>query len=325
MTMKAVVLRESCEASALYVEDVPIPEVKPGWVLVKVKAFGLNRSELFTRMGESPSVKLPRILGIECAGEIANPSDSKFTKGQRVVSLMGGLGREFDGSYAEYALIPATQVYPVHSTVDWPELAAIPEMYYTAFASLFKVLNLQRDDSLLIRGGTSSVGIAATQLAKSIGVKALTTTRRPEKVDFLRSIGADTVLIDDGTLGDTLKQRYPEGVDKVLELVGTKTLKDSLQTLAPSGVLCMTGILGGEWALDHFEPMLDIKSGTFLTQFDSGVNFDTELLTRLFDHIERHNIVPPIAHIFTLDQISSAHILMESNIANGKIVVVNAE
>ena len=98
--MEAVVLRRPCAANELKIEEVPVPDVKKGWVLVKVKAFGINRSELFTRKGQSPSVKLPRIIGIECVGEVADPADSHLATGQRVVSMMGGLGRYFDGSYA---------------------------------------------------------------------------------------------------------------------------------------------------------------------------------------------------------------------------------
>jgi NADPH2:quinone reductase len=177
--MKAVVLEHPCEPQELKVRDVPLPEVKPGWVLVKIKAFGINRSEIFTRQGHSPSVQLPRIIGIECVGEVEDPSDSSWVKGQRVVSLMGGLGRDFDGSYAEYALIPSDQVYPVDIQLDWAELAAIPEVYYTAYASLFDTLKLTHGETLLIRGGTSSVGLAALQLAKSIGARVISTTRNP--------------------------------------------------------------------------------------------------------------------------------------------------
>jgi NADPH:quinone reductase len=86
----------------------------------------------------------------------------------------------------------------------------------------------------------------------------------------------------------------------------------------------MTGILGGEWVLDNFEPMMDIPSGTYFTQFDSGVNFKEKLLIELFNHIERHKINVPIAQVFPLDEIDKAHLLMESNVANGKIVVVNS-
>jgi NADPH:quinone reductase len=321
--MKAVVLEKPCTAQELAVSEVPIPKVKPGWVLVKVKAFSINRSEIFTRQGDSPSVKLPRIIGIECVGEIADPSDSSFQKGQRVVSLMGGLGREFDGSYAEYVLIPSNQVYPISNKVEWVKLAAIPEMYYTAYASLFNVLMLKSQDTLLIRGGTSSVGLAALQLAKSIGTTVISTSRNRTKLELLKQQGADYVLVDNENIQSQLQSIFPQGVNKILELVGTVTLKNSLGMLAEKGILCMTGILGGEWVAENFEPMVDIPSGTYFTQFDSGVNFKEKVLSDLFHHINQFEIEVPIARVFTLDEISQAHLLMESNTANGKIVVVN--
>lgn len=321
--MKAVVLDKPCVAQDLIVKEVPMPQVKTGWVLVKIKAFGINRSELFTRQGHSPSVELPRIMGIECVGEIADPSDSSFHQGQRVVSLMGGLGRDFDGSYAEYTLIPSNQVYPIHNDMDWPELAAIPEMYYTAYASLFDTLMLKKGDTLLIRGGTSSIGLAALQLAKSVGVTVVSTTRSPHKTALLKENGADVVLIDDETIETKLYSNVPRGVNKILELVGTVTLKSSLRMLAEKGILCMTGILGGEWVIENFEPMMDIPSGAYFTQFDSGANFKEKVLVDLFQHIDKCQIKAPIAKVFTLDEISKAHLLMESNQADGKIVVVN--
>ncbi|MGW9102700.1 zinc-binding alcohol dehydrogenase family protein [Priestia megaterium] len=321
--MKAVVLGKACTAEEMVIQEVPMPKVKTGWVLVKIKAFGINRSEIFTRQGDSPSVRLPRIIGIECVGEIVDPSDSTFQKGQRVVSLMSGLGREFDGSYAEYALIPSTQVYPINNDMDWVKLAAIPEMYYTAYASLFDTLMLSKEDTLLIRGGTSSVGLAALQLAKSIGAKVVSTTRNKNKVELLKQHGADFVLLDNENIQSQLDSILPQGVDKILELVGTVTLKNSLRMLAEKGILCMTGILGGEWVIDSFEPMIDIPSGAYFTQFDSGANFKENLLNDLFNHIDQYQINVPIAEVFTLDEISKAHLLMESNSANGKIVVVN--
>ncbi|MEH7748706.1 zinc-binding alcohol dehydrogenase family protein [Neobacillus drentensis] len=322
--MKAVVLEKPCRAVELVVQEVPTPKVKPGWVLVKIKAFGINRSEIFTRKGDSPSLKLPRIIGIECAGEIEDPSDSSFQKGQPVVSLMGGLGREFDGSYAEYALIPSAQVYPINNDMDWVKLAAIPEMYHTAYASLFDTLRLTKGETLFIRGGTSSVGLAALQLAKSVGATVITTTRNKRKIDFLKQYGSDFVLLDDERLADQFFSLFPNGVNKVLELVGTVTVKQSLKLLAEHGILCMTGILGGEWVVNNFEPMMDIPSGAYFTQFDSGVNFKEKILVELFNHIEQHKINVPIAKVFPLNQIDKAHLLMESNQANGKIVVVNS-
>ena len=117
--MKAVVVSRPCAAHELTVSEVPTPTARPGWVLVRIRAFGINRAEIYTRNGYSPGVRFPRIIGIECVGEIVDPADSGLPVGQRVVSLMNGMGRQFDGSYAEYALIPAAQVYLVHSRHDW--------------------------------------------------------------------------------------------------------------------------------------------------------------------------------------------------------------
>ena len=322
--MKAVVLAAPCKAEQLVVTEVPMPDVKPGWVLVKIKAFGINRSEIFTRRGDSPSVKLPRIIGIECAGVVEDPSDSIYKKGQRVISLMGGLGRDFDGSYAEYALIPANQIYPIgiDMDMDFAQLAAIPEMYYTAYASLFEALHLIQGETLLIRGGTSSVGLTALQLAKSAGTIVISTTRDKDKFELLKHKGADFVLLDDEMIEENLLVHFPKGVNKVLELIGTTTIKNSLKLLSEQGILCMTGILGGKWELDKFEPMQDISSGTYFTQFDSQ-NIKEKIMIEMFQYINTHNIKIPIARIFTLEEIHKAHLLMERNEANGKIVVVN--
>lgn len=269
--MKAFVLEKPIPASEMKLSDIPTPMVKPGWVLVRIRAFGLNRSEIFTRQGDSPSVALPRVIGIECAGEIADPSNSTFLKGQRVISLMGGLGRQFDGSYAEYALIPASQVYPIDTSLDWVQLAALPETYFTAYGSLFDSLRVKSGDTLLIRGGTSSVGIAAIQLAKAVGVHVVATTRKQEKADLLLQYGADNVLIDDETIENCLHQKYPAGADHVLELVGTSTMGQSLRFLKKHGILCLTGILSGHWTADGFEPLDDISTATYLTTFHSNI------------------------------------------------------
>ena len=319
--MKAVVLEKPCRARDLKVSEVNTPGVKTGWVLVKIKAFGLNRSELFTRNGDSPSVTLPRILGIECVGEIADPSDSDFMVGQKVVSLMGGLGRDFDGSYAEYTLIPKDQVYPIDTAFDWVTLASIPETFYTVYGSLIQSLHLKSTETLLIRGGTSSAGLTALQLAKSMGVTVISTTRDIKKTDLLKNYGADHVIVDNGNIINDLFKLFPDGVDKILELVGSSTIKNSLQLLAVSGILCMTGILGG-WVIDEFEPLVDIPSGRYFTTFESS-KVDVKLLTDLFELIAKKQLFPIISKVFTLDEIAEAHAFLEENTANGKVVVVN--
>lgn len=325
--MKAVVLDKTCSPLELTVSEVPIPGVKPGWVLIKIKAFGLNRSELMMRAYEAnaPYIQLPRILGIECAGEIADGSDSEFSKGQRVVALMGGMGRSFDGSYAEYTLVPTKNVFTVDSDLDWTELAAIPETYFTAYGSLFNSLQLAPEDILLVRGGTSAAGLAAIQLAKSIGASVLASTRREIKRELLLAQGADHVLIDDDTLKDQLLSLYPKGVNKILELIGPATLLESASLLYHHGIVCVTGILGKKGTIDHFYPIKDIPSGVYLTGFSSN-NPTQKIIDDIFDRIKNHNLRPTIAKVFTLSEIGRAHQLMENNEANGKVVIqINQE
>ena len=120
--MKAIVAEKSGTPDVLKLLELPRPQPQPGWVLIKIKAFGLNRAELFTRQGDSPGVEFPRVLGIECVGMVEDPSDTRFVKGQTVAAIMGGMGRMFDGGYAEYTLVPASSVIAVNTDLDWQRL-----------------------------------------------------------------------------------------------------------------------------------------------------------------------------------------------------------
>ncbi|WP_279716890.1 alcohol dehydrogenase catalytic domain-containing protein [Chelonobacter oris] len=318
--MKAIVLECPSTAEALSVSEIPRPVAQAGWVVIKIKAFGINRAEIITRNGFSPTVRLPRVIGIECVGEVVDGGGSQWQIGARVCSLMGGLGREFNGSYAEYTCVPAAQVYPVPDGIDWISLAAMPELYYTAYGSLFSALKLVSEDRLLVRGATSAVGLAAIQLAKSIGCEVWATTRKTEKITLLQQAGADRVLIDDNQLA---AQISGDKVSKVLELIGAASIKDSLQCLRTEGVLCMTGILGG-WILTDFEPLEALPNGVYFTAFNS-TSIDSDLIDSMFRHLKQYRIRPPISHVLPLSAIGWAHHLLDNDTANGKIVMVADE
>jgi NADPH2:quinone reductase len=154
--MKAIIVEQPGPPEVLQVRDIPRPAARPGWVLVHVKAFGLNRSEMYTRQGHSgPAVKFPRVLGIECVGTVEDPADSGFAAGQTVAAVMGGMGRDFDGGYAEYALLPSKQVMPLETSLPWDQLAAIPETYLTAWGCLVEAGVVHRGPVLVVRGGTA--------------------------------------------------------------------------------------------------------------------------------------------------------------------------
>jgi NADPH:quinone reductase-like Zn-dependent oxidoreductase len=321
--MKAAVVYESGPPEVLKLESRPIPEPVPGKVLIRVRAFGINRSEMFTRQGLSPGVRFPRILGIEAVGTVEAAPASEFSRGDVVATAMGGMGRDFDGGYAEYTLVPSTQVKRLETNLAWETLGAAPEMLQTAWGSLYTALQLKQSERLLIRGGTTSVGLAAAGIASNRGVTVYSTTRNPKSADLLRSNGASDVFVDDGAIARSVKGRLGDGVDKVLELIGTTTLADSLRCVRQGGAVCVTGIVGNKWTFEEFAPMDFIPSGVYLTAYaGEASDFMATPLQELVDEMAAGSLRVPVGRVFTLDQIVEAHRLMESNKAGGKIVIL---
>ena len=179
--MKAAITTKAGNPEVIEVQEVDKPKVKTGWVLIKVQAFGLNRSEIFTRRGDSPGVIFPRIQGIECVGVIEEDASGTYSKGQQVAAIMGGMGRFYDGGYAEYTLAPLEIIFPFKSSLSWDVLGAIPEMFQTVSGSLNQALEIEKGETLLIRGGSSSIGMLSCQLAKAKGVTVISTSRNPKK------------------------------------------------------------------------------------------------------------------------------------------------
>jgi NADPH2:quinone reductase len=320
--MKAVVLYRAGGPENLRLEEREIPTPKEGQVLVKIKSFGLNRSEIMTRKGYSENVHFPRILGIECVGKIVEDPSNEFKKGQKVAAFMGGMGRDFDGSYAEFAVLSKSIISSFESGLPWEILGALPEMFQTVYGSLHSALKIKKGETILIRGGTSSIGLLAAELAKSEGLKVISTTRDINKTNLLIENGADEVLIDDGNLSQQISNQNLK-IDKILELVGTSTLKDSLASVVQGGIVCMTGMLSEQWSIKDFAPMDHIPAATFLTVYDSGqMRVKGKYFQDFIDQIENGNIHPKIKKVFSLEKIAEAHIFMESNYGGGKIVVV---
>jgi NADPH:quinone reductase-like Zn-dependent oxidoreductase len=275
-------------------------------------------------MGASGS--FPRVPGLEATGVVTAAPGGQFAPGTRVMTLMGGMGREFDGGYAEYVVVPAAQVIPFTSELPWAQLGAVPEMLQTADGSLRVGLEAKAGQSLLIRGGTSSVGLTLAVLAKLRGMTVFSTTRREAAVPLLESVGVDHVLIDDGEVAGKLRELVPAGVDGAVELVGVNVMRDTLRSVRTGGTVCFTGMLSDEWTIPEFYPMDWLPNGVRLTAYSGGfADLPPETLQAFLDAVAGGQATIPIGKTYRLDEIVAAHEDMEAGRVGGKGVVVLAD
>jgi NADPH:quinone reductase-like Zn-dependent oxidoreductase len=323
--MRAVVVDHPGGPEVLELRDVPRPSAATGQVLIEVKAFGLNRSELHFRQGVAYSGSFPRIPGIEAVGVVAHDPSGRLAPGTQVATLMGGMGREFDGGYAEYVVVPATQVVPFASGLPWSTLGAVPEMLQTASGSLRVGVEARPGQTLLIRGGTSSIGLALAVLAKRQGLTVLSTTRSDARRPLLESAGVDHVLIDDGAIADRVRELVPGGVDGAVELVGVNVMKDTLRAVRGGGTVCFTGMLSDQWTIPEFYPMEWLPNGVRLTAYSGdAADLPSEVLQGFLDDVAAGHATVPIGRVYALDEIARAHRDLEAGTVGGKAVVVTS-
>ncbi|ALS02066.1 NADPH:quinone reductase [Enterococcus silesiacus] len=315
--MKSVVIKKSGGPEVLEIEERPIPNSTKNKTVIKIHAFPVHRYEVLTREGGSPSVEFPKVIGIEAVGEVYTPSqESNLEKGRKVVTFMGGLGREFDGSYQEYALVPDNIIYPVTFNGTWIELASYPETFYTAFGAL-KATRISKGQSLLIRGGTTGVGMAALLLGKALGLSISSTTRQNSRKDLLYTLGASEVILDKDNHIETRKK-----FDGIIDMVGASTVEDSLAHLKAGGVYTLVGLLTGEWLWKDFDPFNNLAN-KYATIYDSS-NVNSSVVDELFNLINKKQLHIPIAKVFKLDDIQDAQrYVMEKDRPVGQVIVTN--
>ena len=256
--MRAIVITEPGGPEVLQIRELPDPVPAEGEVLIRVRAFGVNHAETHMRKGEWPEAT--PVSGIEAVGTVVRDPAGAFAEGTAVVTIMGGLGRTRNGSYAEFVAAASTNVTAIDTSLSWTDLAAIPESYATAWSVLHGNLDLQPGQSLLVRGATSALGQAAVNIAADLGATVIATTRREDRADLLRSLGAGEVVIDDGQIAAAARDLVPGGVDRVLDLVGNSVLRDSLKAVRVNGRICQAGFLGGLGPVDQFLPIVDMPS-----------------------------------------------------------------
>ena len=319
-TMLAAQLSESGSIGNLRIVELPMPAPPDGWVRLKVMAFGLNRSEYHSVHGMAEGMTFPRVLGIEASGVIDLDPEGILAPGTQAVTMMGGMGRLFDGGYAQYVVVPRTQIITFHSSLPWEVIGSVPETLQTAYGTLTTGLDLQPGQSLLVRGGTSALGLATAALAADMGCRVYATSRREAGLELLRSRGA-TPLLDDGKVAPRLREAEPSGVHTVLELVGVPTLRDSLAATAVHGTVCFSGMLSDSWTIPNFYPMDWIPNGVRLTTYSGQAqDLPAEVLQRTLDRIESGDLDLLPIHSYPLADIAQAHEDMASGRHMGKLV-----
>ena len=326
--MRAVVITEHGGPEVLRIRELPDPVPAEDEVLIRVKAFGVNHAETHMRKGEWPEAT--PISGIEAVGTVAHDPTGAFAEGASVVTLMGGLGRTRNGSYAEYVAAPATNVARIDTSLSWTDLAAIPESYATAWSAIHGNLELQSGQTLVVRGATSALGQAAVNIASDLGAIVIATTRREDRAELLRSLGADEVVIDNGQIANTVGDLVDGGADRVLDLVGNSVLRDSLSAVRVNGRVCQAGFLGGLEPVDQFLPIIDMPSGvqlSFFGSFELGTDafpLSTVPLQQIVGKVEAGDYTASPSRVFAFENIADAHRVMERGDAVGKLVVAGA-
>ena len=323
--MRAIVITEPGGPEVLQLREVADPIPGDQEVLIAVKAFGVNHAETHMRKGEWPEAT--PISGIEAVGTVATDPSGVLAVGTKVLAIMGGLGRTRNGSYAEYTVAPAANVARIETSLDWADLAAIPESYATAWLALHGNLELKDGQSLLVRGATSALGQAAVNIASDLGARVIATTRREDRTGLLRSLGAEGVVIESGAIAGEVRKLVPGGADRVLDLVGNSVLRDSLQAVQVKGRVCQAGFLGGLGPVEDFLPAFDMPSGvqfSFFGSFEVG-SPDYPISAIPFQEIvakaEAGIYQAKPARVLAFEEIADAHRVMEAGEAAGKLVV----
>ena len=235
--MKAIVQTEEKNTASLELQEVPVPTLKPGEVLVEVKAAGVNRADLLQTQGNYPvPAGASEILGLECAGVIADPGDTDRQQGEKVACLLTG------GGYAEYVAVPAGQLLPIPNNYSFVEAASIVEVACTVWSNIGMLAGLKEGQTFLIHGGGGGIGTFAIQMGKALGATVAVTAGSPEKLDTCRQLGADILInYKEEDFAEVLKNK----ADVILDIIGAKYLGQNVKALAKDGHMVTIGLQGG--------------------------------------------------------------------------------
>lgn len=313
------------ETKKLKLIDKPIPNCSPHEVLIKVKSIGVNRPDILQKKGLYPPPKnASPILGLEASGLVEKVGNKikNIKIGEKVCALTPG------GAYAEKVIVPASHCFPIPDNFSFPEAASLPESYMTVWANLIELGKIRRNQTLLIHGGSSGIGIAAIQLAKWRGLKVFTTVRNKEKMDFCKLVGADLSIIykNEDFMESILNITSGKGVNVILDMVGGEYTNRNLSCLAKNGKLIQIAFLNGKNVnIDLFsiiKKKLCITGSTMRSRTDDDKERLALLLKKhLWPEMNKGKIKPYIYKQFKFEQVNEAHDLMETSTHCGKIIL----
>ena len=297
----------------------PIPKAKPGEVLVKVHAAGINRPDLLQRKGlYPPPAGVTDIPGLEIAGVIARGPK----KGQKICALVAG------GGYAEYCVVPAAQCLPLPKGMDFVTAAGIPETFFTVWTNLYDRGQLKKGETVLIHGGSSGIGTTAIQMAKAFGAKVIVTAGSDKKCKACKKLGAQLAINykTQDFVAEVMKGTKDTGVDVVLDMVGGDYLPRNLKTLKTGGRHVSIAMQKGRTAqLDIFQVMSKrlILTGSSLrprSVKDKGA-IAKALYKAVWPLLGRGKIKPVVDKVFPFKNAQEAHEYLEAGAHVGKVIL----
>jgi NADPH2:quinone reductase len=323
--MKAIVIDKIGGPEVMKIAEVPKPEVKPGTVLIKVRAAGINFADTLFRQGQYVmQPQFPDTPGLEAAGEIdaVGSGVANFKPGQRVAALGSKM-------YAEYALAPATQVIPIPDSLSFENAAAVPVQVLTAWHLLHTAHQTGPGQTVLVHSAAGGVGIVAVQIAKAAGARVIGTVSSDSKAALAKEYGADDVInyaTGDGDFAVEVNRiTGGRGVDLILDAVGATTMDKGFTCLAPFGHLILYGRSGG--APEPINPFRlfdkSVKvSGFTLYTVAAVPDVMRRGIEESFKLIAQGKVKLLVGKSFPLAQAAEAHKFMESRQSTGKLVLI---
>lgn len=323
--MRAIEITQPGKPEVLQLCERPLPTLKTGEVLIRVLAAGVNRPDVFQRLGQYPvppgASDLP---GLEVAGEIVDGElgDSGLRKGDLVCALVQG------GGYAEYCAAPLAQCLPLPKGLSPLEAASLPETFFTVWSNVFQRAALQPGETLLVQGGSSGIGVTAIQLAAAMGHRVFATAGSADKCRACERLGAERAInYRTEDFSAVVKELTGgKGVDVILDMVGGDYIGREIACLADDGRIALIALLGGARAeVDLGQVLRRRLSISGSTLRPRPVAFKAQiaqaLRERVWPLIEAGKIRPVIHRVFPLAQAAEAHALMESSAHVGKIML----